>query len=107
MEVQAFINDTDRFSAYGHIDGNNMALYGEYRPSGWKFYYELDSTKVNYYKFMDIFDLMLGRFIDKYKPETIKVHSKFKIKPIILSNTKGYKYFLDGKKVIMEKINET
>lgn len=104
MEVQAFINDVERYSAYGHINGNNMALYAEYRPSGWKIFYELDNTRVNYYKFMEVFDKMVGRLIDKYKPARIKIHSKFRLKPIILCNEKGYKYTLDGKKVIMEKI---
>jgi len=104
MQVQAFINDTERFNAYGDINGNNIAVYGEYRPSGWKFFYELDNNRVNYYKFMEIFDEIMTRFIKKYQPPRIKLHTKFRIKPIILCNKNNYKYFVEKNKLIIEKV---
>jgi len=104
MKIEAFINSEDTFSSYGSINGNNLALYCTKRTKDWKIYFDIDDPRIPYYHFEKIFNQMMSRFIDKYKPENMKLNTRFNFNPVKLCNDKNYSFIKEKNKIIFERM---
>jgi hypothetical protein len=47
---------------------------------------------------------MMSRFIDKYKPENMKLNTRFNFNPVKLCNDKNYSFIKEKNKIIFERM---
>lgn len=101
MELQATIHDTNKYSAYGYVRKNDFYLYGEKRTNYWKFFFQVD-PRTKWYDFEVVFNEAMSKFIRKYRPNEIRINTKFKIKPVKLCNMFNMYFEIDKNKIYLK-----